>query len=72
MARVKAAYQQHQITLATKAFERAGFPPHRARVTANDVTIYFSPTIDDAIFDQYDKSVNVDEWGDYLNENEQK
>ncbi len=71
MARRKSAYQQFHITQSARAFSRAGFPVHRAKVTSKDVILYFTPDIDDDAFDKHDAADN-DEWGEFLNAQEGK
>lgn len=71
MARSKAAYQQYQLTQAAKAFDRAGFPVHRAKITNRDVILYFTPDIDDDAFEINDPEQR-DEWGAYLDAAEAK
>ena len=52
MARRKSAYQQYKLTQAARAFCRAGFPVHRAKVTSKDVILYFTPDIADDAFEE--------------------
>ena len=71
MARRKSAYQQHQLTQAARAFSRAGFPVHRAKVTSKDVILYFTPDIADDAFEEAEVADN-DEWGEFLDAQERK
>jgi hypothetical protein len=71
MARRKSAYQQYQLTQAARAFSRAGFPVHRAKVTSKDVILYFTPDIADDAFEEAEVADN-DEWGDFLDAQERK
>ena len=71
MARRKSAYQQYQLTQAARAFSRAGFPVHRAKVTSKDVILYFTPDIADDAFEEAEVADN-DEWGEFLDAQERK
>jgi hypothetical protein len=67
VARTKGAYRQHDLELATRAFKRAGFPPHRARIRHDDVVIYFTKDIEDDAFERGDNDDNQNnEWDTYL------
>jgi hypothetical protein len=62
MSMAKPVLTQTQLTMAVRGFTRAGFPPHRAIVKRESLTIFFSPDVPDEIFDANDPEAALARW----------